>query len=162
MNKKTALGAAVALAVVAYGGATWYLGQRAQASYQEALEEVRKVLGAETVVSQDYQKGFFTSQAKVVLQWTPPASADASEPAPQPLRVVVNSAVRHGPLAGGALAAAVVESRFALEGLDAKAGTLLAKAQAPTLTTVHGLTGSHHMKLIVPAGELGDEEVTMR
>ena len=104
MNKKTALGAAVALAVVAYGGATWYLGQRAQASYQEALEEVRKVLGAETVVSQDYQKGFFTSQAKVVLQWTPPASADASEPAPQPLRVVVNSAVRHGPLAGGALA----------------------------------------------------------
>ena len=162
MNKKTALGAAVALAVVAYGGATWYLGQRAQASYQEALEEVRKVLGAETVVSQDYQKGFFTSQAKVVLQWTPPASADAGEPAPQPLRVVVNSAVRHGPLAGGTLAAAVVESRFALEGLDAKAGTLLAKAQAPTLTTVHGLTGSHNMKLIVPAGELGDEEVTMR
>ena len=58
MNKKTALGAAVALAVVAYGGATWYLGQRAQASYQEALEEVRKVLGAETVVSQDYQRDF--------------------------------------------------------------------------------------------------------
>ncbi|MFX4717765.1 DUF945 family protein, partial [Acinetobacter baumannii] len=81
-------------------------------------------------------KGFFTSQAKVVLQWTPPASADAGEPAPQPLRVVVNSAVRHVPLAGGTLAAAVVESRFALEGLDAKAGTLLAKAQAPTLTTV--------------------------
>ncbi len=74
--------------------------------------------------------------------------------------MVVNSAVRHGPLAGGTLAAAVVESRFALEGLDAKAGTLLAKAQAPTLTTVHGLTGSHNMKLIVPAGELGDEEVT--
>ena len=27
---------------------------------------------------------------------------------------------------------------------------------------MHGLTGSHNMKLIVPAGELGDEEVTMR
>lgn len=59
-------------------------------------------------------------------------------------------------------AAPWVIMRFALEGLDAKAGTLLAKAQAPTLTTVHGLTGSHRMKLIVPAGELGDEEVTMR
>jgi len=47
MSKKTALGAAVALAVVAYGGATWYMGQRAQASYNEALEEVRKVLGAD-------------------------------------------------------------------------------------------------------------------
>ena len=77
MSKKTALGAAVALAVVAYGGATWYMGQRAQASYNEALEEVRKVLGAEAVVSQDYQKGFFSSQAKLVLQWTPPADADA-------------------------------------------------------------------------------------
>ena len=46
MSKKTALGAAVALAVVAYGGATWYMGQRAQASYNEALEEVRKFLAA--------------------------------------------------------------------------------------------------------------------
>lgn len=162
MNKKTALGAAVALAVVAYGGTTWYLGQRAEASYQEALEDVRKVLGPEAVVSQDYQKGFFSSQAKLVLQWTPPPSDDGSQPAPQPLRVVVNSAVRHGPLAGGHIAAAVVDSHFALEGLDDKATALLAKASAPTLTTVHGLTGSHDMQLLVPAGEMGDEEMTLR
>eukprot|EP01034_Spumella_vulgaris_P001275 gene1275-1688_t len=140
MSKKTALGAAVALAVVAYGGATWYMGQRAQASYNEALEEVRKVLGAEAVVSQDYQKGFFSSQAKLVLQWTPPADADASKPA-QPVRVVVSSAVRHGPLAGARLAAAVVDTRFALEGLDEKATKDFAKVASPTRTTRHDLTG---------------------
>ena len=161
MSKKTALGAAVALAVVAYGGATWYMGQRAQASYNEALEEVRKVLGAEAVVSQDYQKGFFTSQAKLVLQWTPPADADASKPA-EPVRVVVNSAVRHGPLAGARLAAAVVDTRFALDGLDEKATKDFAKVTAPTLTTVHGLMGGHDATLLVPAGEVGDEEVTLR
>ncbi|RLJ39056.1 YdgA family protein [Acidovorax sp. 106] len=161
MSKKTALGAAVALAVVAYGGATWYMGQRAQASYNEALEEVRKVLGAEAVVSQDYQKGFFSSQAKLVLQWTPPADADASKPA-EPVRVVVSSAVRHGPLAGARLAAAVVDMRFALEGLDEKATKDFAKVTAPTLTTVHGLMGGHDATLLVPAGEVGDEEVTLR
>lgn len=163
MSKKTALGAAVALAVVAaYGGATWFMGRQAEASYLEAVEDVRKLLGNEAVVSQDYQKGFFSSQGRLVLQWAPPASADAGQPAPQPLRIVATSQVRHGPLAGARLAAAVVDTRFALEGMDEKSSKLLAKATAPTLLTVHGLAGGHHMELMVPAGEVGDEEVTLR
>ncbi|MDA8447154.1 YdgA family protein [Paracidovorax valerianellae] len=165
MNKKTAIGAAVALVVVAYGGATWYMGQRAQASYDEALVELRKAVGPQAIVSEEYRKGFFTSQAKLVLQWTPPAAAtktDAGAPASPPLRLVVDSTVHHGPWAGRRFAAAVVDSRFALEGLDPKVTKELEKVTAPTLTTVHHLSGSHDLRFLVPAGEIGNEEMTMR
>ncbi|RYF27426.1 MAG: DUF945 domain-containing protein [Comamonadaceae bacterium] len=159
-NKKMGVAAAVAVAVVAvaYGGGTWYLGQRTEAKYQDAVAELRKALGAEAVVSDEYHRGFLSSQARLVLQWT----AKPVEGAPaQPLRVVVNSDVRHGPLAGARIAAAVVESRFALEGLDAKATALLAKATSPTLTSVHHLTGAHDLKFALPPGQVGDGEVTL-
>lgn len=165
MNKKTIAGAAVALVVVAYGGATWYLGQRAQSSYEEALVDLRQALGPEAIVSEEYHKGFFSSQAKLVLQWTPPRTAEqveANVPPSPPLRLAVNSNVHHGPLAGRRLAAAVVDSRFALEGLDAQATKDLAKVTAPTLTTVHHLTGRHDLHFQLPAGEVGNEEMTLR
>lgn len=159
-NKKVGVAAAVAVAVaaVAYGGGTWYLGQRTEAKYQEAVAELRKALGAEAVVSDEYHRGFLSSQARLVLQWT----AKPVEGAPaQPVRVVVNSDVRHGPLAGGRIAAAVVESRFALEGLDAKTTALLAKASSPTLTSVHHLAGAHDLRFALPAGQMGDGDVTV-
>lgn len=165
MNKKTLVGVAVAIAVVAYGGATWYLGQRAQSSYEEALVDLRKAVGPDAVVSEEYHKGFFSSQAKLVLQWTPPrtaAQAEANLPPSPPLRLAVNSTVHHGPWAGRRLAAAVVDSRFALEGLDAQATKDLAKVTAPTLTTVHHLTGRHDLHFVLPAGEVGNEEMTLR
>ena len=76
-------------------------------------------------------KGFFTSQARWFC---------SGRRLPRPMPASNTPAFARGgeqrraprPLAGGTLAAAVVESRFALEGLDAKAGTLLAEAQAPT------------------------------
>ena len=68
-NKKTAVAAAVALAVVAYGGTTWYTGQRAESGYKDAVAELRKVLGEKAVVTDEYHKGFLSSQAKLVLQW---------------------------------------------------------------------------------------------
>src|SRR5256885_6289369 len=79
-NKKTAVAAAVALAVVAYGGTTWYTGQRAEAGYKEAVAELRKVLGEKVVVTDEYHKGFLSSQAKLVLQW-PAAEAQAADAA---------------------------------------------------------------------------------
>ena len=81
---------------------------------------------------------------------------------PKPVRLVVDTTVRHGPLAGGQLAAAWAESHFALEGLDDNSRQALAKATAPILTTVHRFTGSHDMRLLLPAGEIGDGEVTLR
>ncbi|AOV01159.1 MULTISPECIES: YdgA family protein [Delftia] len=168
-NKKTAVAAAVALAVVAYGGTTWYTGQRAESGYKDAVAELRKVLGEKAVVTDEYHKGFLSSQAKLVLQWPAageadaPAAADAgAEAAPKPVRLVVDTTVRHGPLAGGRLAAAVSETRFALDGLDEKSRQTLAKAVAPTLTSVHHFTGGQDVRLLLPAGEMGDNEVTMR
>ncbi|WP_275405994.1 DUF945 family protein [Delftia lacustris] len=78
-NKKTAVAAAVALAVVAYGGTTWYTGQRAESGYKDAVAELRKVLGEKAVVTDEYHKGFLSSQAKLVLQW--PAAGEADAPA---------------------------------------------------------------------------------
>lgn len=166
-NKKTVVAAAVALAVVAYGGTTWYTGQRAETAYKEAVVELRKALGEKTVVTDEYHKGFFSSQAKLVLQWPAPEEAGAQAAAEQgadskPMRLVMDTTVRHGPLAGGRLAAAASETHFALEGLDDKSRQTLAKATAPTLTSVHHFTGGQDVRLLLPAGEMGDNEVTMR
>lgn len=165
MNKKIALGSAVVLLGALYGGVTWYAGERAQQRYQEALEVVRKVMGADGVVSQQYQRGFWTSQAQTVLQWTPPAepAEDGAAPVPAtPLRLRLDSTVRHGPLAGFRLAAAVVETRMALDGLDEHARKLLERTSAPTLTVVHHWTGSNDLVLDVPAGEVSEGENLIR
>ncbi len=165
-NKKTVLAAAVALAVVAYAGTTWYAGQRAQAGYQQGVAELRKLLGEKAVVADEYHKGFFSSKARLVLEWTPPArdeedgGADAAQA--RPVRLAVDSSVRHGPLAGTRLAAAVIESRFALEGLDDKASQALAKATGPTLTSVHHFLGGNEVRMVLPAGEIGDGEAAVR
>lgn len=161
-NKRVGVAAAAALAVaaVAYGGGTWFLGQRTQDNYQEAVAELRKALGSDVVVTDEYHKGFLSSQARLTLQWTPKTDTAAGPP-PQPVRLVVDSAVRHGPWAGARLAAAVVDSRFALQGLDAQTLSRLGKASAPTLTTVHRLTGGHDIHFVLPAGEMGDDEVTV-
>jgi hypothetical protein len=160
-NKKTVVAAAVALAVVAYGATTWYTGQRAESAYKEAVAELRKVLGEKTVVTDEYHKGFFSSQAKLVLQW--PASQESGEEADsKPVRLMVDTTVRHGPLAGGRLAAAASETRFALDGMDDKGRQALAKASAPTLSSVHHFTGGHDVRLLLPAGEIGDNETAMR
>lgn len=162
-NKKIAVAVGVALAIAAYGGTTWYAGQKAHASYAQAVAELRALLGAQTVVSEEYRKGFFSSQAKLVLQWSAPTE-DGVQPVAGavPVRLVVDTTVRHGPLAGGQLAAAWAESHFALEGLDDNSRQALAKATAPTLTTVHRFTGSHELRLLLPSGEIGDGEFTLR
>ena len=162
MNKKAVLGTAAVLLVAGYGAATWYLGERAHSTYQEAVEDVRKLVGNEVLVSQQYTKGFWTSQGQLVLQWTPPApdeeeDGDASAAAAKPIRITVENTVRHGPLAGWRLASAVVETRLgAIDGVDDSVRKAFAKVQAPTLTTVRSLTGSHDIALAWPAGEVGD------
>ncbi|AVS70540.1 DUF945 domain-containing protein [Paracidovorax avenae] len=162
-NKKVGVAVAVVAAVAAaYGGATWYLGQRAQAGYQDAVAELRKALGDDAVVSADYDQGFFSSKARLVMQWAA-APAQEGRPASPPLRLVVDTVVRHGPLAGARVAAAVADYRFALEGLDDEALAHLDKASAPVLTSVHHLTGSHDVHLRLPAGEAeGSDGVALR
>lgn len=157
MSKKNIVGAAVVVALAAYGGATWYMGESARKQYEETLEEAKGFLGPQAVVSHQYERGFWASHAKLVLQWSPPAALDADDaPAPPPIRIAVDSTLRHGPLAGARLAAAVVESHFTVEGLDENARQVLAKVSPPTLTTVHRLMGGHDIRFALPSGELGE------
>ncbi len=170
-----AVAAVAALVAAAWGGFAWHSGRQVEQAYQEAVAGLRSVVGADAIASNDYQRGIFSSHAKLVLQWTPPApeveddaesgggQAPAATPQPpQPVRLVVSSDVRHGPLAGARLAAAVVHTRFALEGLDAKAQALLSKAQSPQLTAVRHLGGSSDIRLLLPQGEITDEGTALR
>ena len=106
MSKKNIVGAAVVVLLAAYGGATWYMGESARKHYEEALEEAKGFLGPQAVGSHQYERGFWTSHAKLVLQWSPPAAADVDDAAvPPPIRIAVDSTLRHGPLDGSAEAA---------------------------------------------------------
>ena len=181
MSKKTMVAAAAALVAAAYGGGTWYSGAQAQKAFEEAAAELKHALGKDAVVTQSYDKGFFGSQSQLVVEWTPTEpSADAAEHdgdeaepepapavaapvvAPKPMRLVVNSDIRHGPVAGGKLAAAVVDSRFVVEGVEDKVKQAFAKASMPTLTTVRHFFGATDWRFALPTGEYADDGVTAR
>lgn len=176
MNKKAVLGTAAVLVVAGYGAATWAMGERAHSAYQEAINDLSQIVGPDVLVSQQYTQGFWSSKGQLVLQWTPPAddaedeSEEADKPAaaasaapPQPIRITIENTVRHGPLAGWRLAAAVVETRVsAIDGVDDTMRKAFEKVSSPTLTTVRNLTGSHDIALAWPAGEVGYGQERMR
>ena len=167
MKTKNVLGAAVALALVAYAGTTWYFGGEAQKRYEAALAKVQEVLGPRALVSHQYERGFWTSKAKAVVQWAPPPASEggadsASLATSQPIRLTVDTSVRNGPLVGMRLVAAETESRFSMDGLDASAKQQWAQMSAPTVTTVHHVSGSHDLDVAMPAGEISDQEQGLR
>lgn len=151
MSKKAVIGSAVAVLLVAYGGGTWYAGQRAEVRVQEVMAQASELLGDAAKLTYEYKRGFFTSHLNTVLEWQE-SSAGAT------IKVIADSTVRHGPLAGARLAAAVVETKLtSVEGLDDETKAIFAKTSAPVLTTIMPLTGGYDYRLAVPAGQLGDE-----
>ena len=182
MNKKTMVAAAAALVVAAYLGGTWYSGAQAQTAFEEGAAELRHALGKDVVVTQSYDKGFLASKSQLKVEWmvsesaadaaehdgdeadteTEPAAAATPAAPPKPMRLVVNSDIRHGPLAGGKLAAAVVDSRFTVEGVDDKVKQAFAKASMPTLTSVRHFSGATDWRFALPTGEYADDGVTAR
>ena len=182
MSKKTMVAAAAALLVAAYGGGTWYSGAQAKTAFEEGAAELQHALGKDVVVTQSYDKGFLASKSQLTVEWmvtesqadaaehdgdevdTEAAPAAAAVPAapPKPMRLVVNSDIRHGPLAGGKLAAAVVDSRFTVDGVDDKVKQAFAKASMPTLTSVRHFSGATDWRFALPTGEYADESVTAR
>lgn len=177
MSKKTIVAVAAAAVVAAYGAGTWYSGAQAEKAFAEAVAELRHALGKDVVVTDAYDKGFFSAVGRLTLEVTPSAlQADAeehdgdeteTEPAADaapaaPVRLVVTSDIRHGPLAGGKVAAAVVQSRFAVEGADERTKQAFAKASMPTMTVVRHLLGSSDWRVALPAGEFADDGLTVR
>ncbi len=168
-STKTALavGAAVATAAAAYAGASWYSGRQAEQAYHQAITDLSAFIGPQAIAAQEYRRGFFSSEGRLTLQWTPATQdgedEDQAAPAPPaPVRLVVTSQVRHGPLAGARLAAAAVETRFALEGLDEHTRQALSNMQGLQLTAVRHFGGASDLRLRLPAGEVVVDGTALR
>jgi hypothetical protein len=134
------LAAAIA---VAYGGSTWYAGSQIKSRYDAALDELPKQTALVRITDRQYERGFFGAVSTVTLEIgcapdataaatpTPPAKpaegedAEADEEAeaeaeadatpPKPLRFTIRDTIHHGPLAGGSLAAATIDSELVLD-----------------------------------------------
>ena len=167
--KKTAwAAAAVAVAAIGYTGASWTLGQQIEQRYTEEYDRVLPMLGTDDVVSHDYERGWFTSIGRTVLEFEVPqelfesqnerAQAPAASEAEARFRTVrlhLEDRVRHGPLPGWRIAAATVKSRLtAVEGIDEALRQAFANAKAPYLDTLFAFDGSFHGNFVLPAGEV--------
>jgi uncharacterized protein YdgA (DUF945 family) len=134
------LAAAIA---VAYGGSTWYAGSQIKSRYDAALDELPRQTALVRITDRQYERGFFGAVSTVTLEIgcapdataaatpTPPAKpaegedAEADEEAeaeaeadatpPKPLRFTIRDTIHHGPLAGGSLAAATIDSELVLD-----------------------------------------------
>ena len=151
MSKKAVLGTLAAAIAVAYGGGTWWAGSKVKSSYEAALEELPKQTALVRVIDRKYESGFFGAVSTVTFEFgcaadtaaaQVPAVAKPAEPGEEddeeadaestpfkPVRITVRDTIRHGPIAGGTLAAATIDSELVLDvKAQAKAEQLFGKA----------------------------------
>ncbi|MEI2416946.1 DUF945 family protein [Orrella sp. JC864] len=109
MKKSTAVVSALALAALAYAGASWHLGKRIQARTAQALEQAHAALqnhGMQGLTlalqTESYARGWFNSRARYVFSY----ERQPTQPDEQALagRLVIENRIAHGPLAPSALA----------------------------------------------------------
>ena len=152
MSKKAVLGALAAAIALAYGGSTWWAGTKIKSSYDAAMDELPKQTALVRVVERSYEKNFFGAVSTVTLELGCAADAAAQVPAVKPadgddeeeegegegdaaapfktLRFTFRDTIRHGPIAGGTLAAATIDSELVLDVKgQAKAEQLFGKAK---------------------------------
>lgn len=142
MSKKAVLGVLAAAIVVAYGGSTWYAGSQVKSRYDAALDELPKQTALVRVVERQYERSFFGAVSTITLEIgcasdaaaaavTPAkpaegeqaeadktdeeAEAEADAPPSKPLRFTIRDTIHHGPIAGGSLAAATIDSELVLD-----------------------------------------------
>ncbi len=132
MNKAAAgLGLVVVLGG-GYLGATGWAGQQAEARHRERLAQLQARVPIIKVSEQKYAKGFFRSTSTTTLQFG--CAAAGGKPLPT---ATVTSSIRHGPIAGGTFAAAVVDSQLRIAGGDADAQRVIAAFGDGALMRVH-------------------------
>ena len=139
MNKGVvgAVGAALVL-VVGYAGATFWTGKVTEKRHAEQLAMVQGEISAARPVERSYQRGFFTSRSTT--------SFDIGCPAPDgkaALRVTVTDSIRNGPIAGGTLAAAVIDSQVTLGGSEGERINAMFTGAPLTVHTVVGFGGRY-------------------
>jgi len=184
LSKKAVLGTLAAAIAVAYGGSTWLAGSKVKSSYEAALEELPKQTALVRVIDRKYESGFFgavstvtfefgcaadTSAAQVpaVAKPVKPAEGDEedeeaeaeAESAPfKPVRVTVRDTIHHGPIAGGTLAAATIDSELVLDvKAQAEAEKLFGKAKPLTAHTKVAFNGGYATDLTVAPIKLAEE-----
>ncbi|MDR6888366.1 MULTISPECIES: YdgA family protein [Variovorax] len=184
MSKKAVLGTLAAAIAVAYGGSTWLAGSKVKSSYEAALEELPKQTALVRVIDRKYESGFFgavstvtfefgcaadTSAAQVpaVAKPAKPAEGDEedeeaeaeAESAPfKPVRITVRDTIHHGPIAGGTLAAATIDSELVLDvKAQAEAEKLFGKAKPLTAHTKVAFNGGYATDLTVAPIKLAEE-----
>ena len=175
MGKLGAVAGGVVVLGAVYAGSGWWLGQKVERVLPAETVKVAERLGARDIKPGAYERGLFESRATSVLTLDvslPPEPGQEPEIEPGAsvqdqllkgmeagrkltLQVHLVQTVKHGPLAGGRPAAAVIETRVDhVDGLDADMRRALAKTQAPWADTVVGLDGSVHTHAVLPAGEI--------
>ena len=141
MSKSVAVGIAVGAVVVVaagYAGATAWAGQKTQARYQDQVAKVQSQYPFLKVGEQRYEKGFFTSTSTMSFQ----IGCAAADGKPAPTIVVVDT-IHHGPLAGGAVAAAVIDSQIGLGGEPGQRVAAMFGGAPLTAHTVVGFAGNY-------------------
>lgn len=136
MKKSAVVGIGVALLAIAYPALTWWTGKQAEDRLAEQYKMLEGVPFVK-VVKRDFQRGFSTSQETVTFELfgdmfrsmenaqkeaianDPDAQQDPAAAAPRepmkPIQITVRSDIKHGPFAGGSLAAAVVDSELVFD-----------------------------------------------
>ena len=135
--KHKAVWAVAALVVLggAWLGATAWSGRQAQLRYGTELSRLEARFPFMRVTDRRYDKGFFSATATTSFQ------VGCPRPGVPPATLTVTSVVRHGPLAGRTLAAAVIDSQLALAGAAQPVAAAFSGAAPLTVHTVIGFTG---------------------
>ena len=153
--KKTWL-AVLALPVIAYPAASWYLGKQVQNNLDKQYAQLEALPYAK-VVERSYERGLFAATETVTIEFfgdmmrSMAANLPAGAEAPEPVRLTFNSAIAHGPFAAG-LSAAVIDSELVLpEDVQAETRKLFGDAKPLTAHTVIKLDGSGSSAVKSPA-----------
>jgi len=178
MGKRTVLSTVAAAIVIAYGGGTWWTGQQMAARYDAALTELSAQRSIVRVIDHHYERGFFGATSTLTLEvgcaFGAPAGAASPTQSPdeeadgepaeaakpiEPLRFTVRNTIHHGPLAGGTLAAATIDSELVLEPkAQAEAKKFFGDAQPATAHTRIAFAGAIATELVFAPGKLSDPD----
>ncbi|MGJ7525543.1 YdgA family protein [Variovorax sp. GB1P17] len=169
MSKKAVLGVLAAAIAVAYGGSTWWAGSQVKSRYDTAFDELPKQTAMVRVIERSYDRSFLGAVSTVTLEIGCAPEAVASAPTPaakpaegeeaeaadedkdaeadatpsKPLRITLRDTIHHGPLAGGSLAAATIDSELVLDAkTQAEVEKLFGKAKPLTAHTKVGFSGA--------------------
>jgi uncharacterized protein YdgA (DUF945 family) len=181
LSKKAVLGALAAAIALAYGGTTWWAGSTIRSRYDAALDELPKQTALVRVVDRSYERGFLGAVSTVTIEIGCAADAAAQIPAvaatepadeaddeeaaedagPMPfkaMRITFRDTIRHGPLAGGTLAAATIDSElvFDVKG-QALAEKIFGKAKPLTAHTRVAFDGAYTSDLAVAPVTLNEQ-----